>query len=69
MSDPWMVIALTGAVFAVWGSYAAKTSGCSVETSISAAMAGAYLTYFLGGNRKQIVGGASICRMNTLGLM
>lgn len=63
------VMALIGALFAVRGSYAAETGGCSVETGTSAAMAAAGITHYFGGTPAQIIAAASICLMNTLGLV
>lgn len=69
LSDSLKVMALIGALFAVRGSYAAETGGCSVETGTSAAMAAAGITHYFGGTPAQILAAASICLMNTLGLI
>ncbi|ARB31316.1 L-serine ammonia-lyase, iron-sulfur-dependent, subunit alpha [Pseudomonas tolaasii] len=69
LSDSLKVMALIGALFAVRGSYAAEMGGCSVETGTSAAMAAAGITHYFGGTPAQILTAASICLMNTLGLI
>ena len=69
LTDALQVMALTGALFAVRGSFAAETGGCAVETGASAAMAAAGLTYASGGNTEQVFQAASLCIMNTLGLV
>lgn len=63
------VASLIGALFAVRGSYAAETGGCSVETGASAAMAAAGLAHHFGGTPHQVMCAASLCLMNTLGLV
>ncbi|WP_058545183.1 L-serine ammonia-lyase, iron-sulfur-dependent, subunit alpha [Pseudomonas fluorescens] len=69
LSNSLKVMALIGALFAVRGSYAAETGGCSVETGTSSAMAAAGITHYFGGAPAQIIAAASICLMNTLGLI
>ncbi|MGB3484890.1 MAG: L-serine ammonia-lyase, iron-sulfur-dependent, subunit alpha [Mycobacterium sp.] len=69
LTDCLQVMALVGGVFAVRGSFAAETGGCSVETGASAAMAAGGLTYAMGGNSRQVFQAASLCLMNTMGLV
>lgn len=69
LTDALQVMALTGALFAVRGSFAAETGGCAVETGASAAMAAAGLAYISGGSTEQVFQAASLCIMNTLGLV
>ena len=63
------VASLVGALFAVRGSYAAETGGCSVETGASAAMAAGGLAHYFGATAEQALDAASLCLMNTLGLV
>ncbi|WP_108818964.1 L-serine ammonia-lyase, iron-sulfur-dependent, subunit alpha [Pseudovibrio sp. Alg231-02] len=67
--DALQVTALVGAVFAEHGSFAAETGGCSVETGASAAMISAGLVHLFGGTAQQAFNAASLCLMNTLGLV
>jgi L-serine dehydratase len=67
--DSLQVMALIGGVFAVRGSFAAETGGCAVETGASAAMAAGGLAHAMGGDATQIFRAASLCLMNTLGLV
>ncbi|EEA94906.1 L-serine ammonia-lyase, iron-sulfur-dependent, subunit alpha [Pseudovibrio sp. JE062] len=67
--DALQVTALIGAVFAEHGSFAAETGGCSVETGASAAMMSAGLVHLFGGSAQQAFNAASLCLMNTLGLV
>ncbi|AEV36408.1 L-serine dehydratase, iron-sulfur-dependent, alpha subunit [Pseudovibrio sp. FO-BEG1] len=74
--DALQVTALIGAVFAEHGSFAAETGGCSVETGgcsvetgASAAMMSAGLVHLFGGSAQQAFSAASLCLMNTLGLV
>lgn len=69
ITDALQVMALAGALFAVRGSFGAETGGCAVETGASAAMAAAGLTYLSGGTTDQVFQAASLCIMNTLGLV
>lgn len=62
-------MALVGAAFAVGGSFAAETGGCSVETGASAAMAAGGVCHAMGGTAQQAFRAASLCLMNTLGLV
>ncbi|MCC9623079.1 L-serine ammonia-lyase, iron-sulfur-dependent, subunit alpha [Thalassospira sp. MA62] len=68
-TDALQVMALVGAVFAARGTFAAECGGCSVETGASAAMAAAGVTQAYGGDAKQCFDAASMCLMNTLGLV
>lgn len=68
-TDALQVMALIGAVFAARGTFAAECGGCSVETGASAAMAAAGVTQAYGGSAKQCFDAASMCLMNTLGLV
>lgn len=63
------VMALVGAAFAVRGSFAAELGGCSVETGASAAMAAGGICHAMGGTAQQTFRAASLCLMNTLGLV
>lgn len=67
--DTLQVTALVGAVFAEHGSFAAETGGCSVETGASSAMIAAGLVHLFGGTAQQAFNAASLCLMNTLGLV
>ncbi|TSB21332.1 L-serine ammonia-lyase, iron-sulfur-dependent, subunit alpha [Streptomyces benahoarensis] len=67
--DALQVMALVGGVFAARGSFAAETGGCSVETGASAAMAAAGLAHAMGAPPTGAFGAASLCLMNTLGLV
>ena len=69
LTDALQVMALVGGAFATRGTFAAEMGGCSVETGASAAMAAGGLTYALGGSAKQVFQAASMCLMNTLGLV
>ncbi|WP_430475603.1 L-serine ammonia-lyase, iron-sulfur-dependent, subunit alpha [Thalassospira lucentensis] len=68
-TDALQVMALIGAVFAARGTFAAECGGCSVETGASAAMAAAGVAQAYGGDAKQCFDAASMCLMNTLGLV
>ncbi|QPO13346.1 L-serine ammonia-lyase, iron-sulfur-dependent, subunit alpha [Thalassospira sp. A40-3] len=68
-TDALQTMALIGAVFAARGTFAAECGGCSVETGASAAMAAAGVTQAYGGTPKQCFDAASMCLMNTLGLV
>ena len=68
-TDALQVMALIGAVFAARGTFAAECGGCSVETGASAAMAAAGVTQAYGGTAQQCFDSASMCLMNTLGLV
>ena len=68
-TDALQVMALIGAVFAARGTFAAECGGCSVETGASAAMAAAGVTQAYGGTAQQCFDAASMCLMNTLGLV
>ncbi|WP_217562296.1 L-serine ammonia-lyase, iron-sulfur-dependent, subunit alpha [Streptomyces sp. GbtcB6] len=67
--DSLQVMALVGGAFAARGSFAAETGGCSVETGASAAMAAGGMSHILGAGPQQVFGAASLCLMNTLGLV
>ena len=69
LTDALQVMALIGALFAIRGSFAADTGGCSVETGASSAMAAGGLVYVLGGDAEQSFQAASLCLMNTMGLI
>jgi len=68
-TDALQVMALIGAVFAARGTFAAECGGCSVETGASAAMAAAGVAQAYGGSARQCFDAASMCLMNTLGLV
>jgi L-serine dehydratase len=68
-TDALQTMALIGAVFAARGTFAAECGGCSVETGASAAMAAAGVAQAYGGTPKQCFDAASMCLMNTLGLV
>ncbi|WP_114087337.1 L-serine ammonia-lyase, iron-sulfur-dependent, subunit alpha [Thalassospira profundimaris] len=68
-ADALQVMALIGAVFAARGTFAAECGGCSVETGASAAMAAAGVVQAFGGTAAQCFDAASMCLMNTLGLV
>lgn len=68
-TDALQVMAVIGAVFAARGTFAAECGGCSVETGASAAMAAAGVAQAYGGDAKQCFDAASMCLMNTLGLV
>ncbi|WP_288350829.1 L-serine ammonia-lyase, iron-sulfur-dependent, subunit alpha [uncultured Thalassospira sp.] len=68
-TDALQAMALIGAVFAARGTFAAECGGCSVETGASAAMAAAGVTQAYGGTAQQCFDAASMCLMNTLGLV
>jgi L-serine dehydratase len=68
-TDALQVMALIGAVFAARGTFAAECGGCSVETGASAAMAAAGVVQAYGGSAEQCFDAASMCLMNTLGLV
>lgn len=68
-TDALQVMALVGAVFAARGTFAAECGGCSVETGASAAMAAAGVAQAFGGTPVQCFDAASMCLMNTLGLV
>jgi L-serine dehydratase len=68
-TDALQVMALIGAVFAARGTFAAECGGCSVETGASAAMAAAGVVQAYGGTAQQCFDAASMCLMNTLGLV
>ena len=68
-TDALQVMALIGAVFAARGTFAAECGGCSVETGASAAMAAAGVVQAFGGSATQCFDAASMCLMNTLGLV
>lgn len=68
-TDALQVMALVGAVFAARGTFAAECGGCSVETGASAAMAAAGVAQAYGGDPGQCFDAASMCLMNTLGLV
>lgn len=68
-TDALQVMALIGAVYAARGTFAAECGGCAVETGASAAMAAAGVTFAYGGTPEQCFDAASMCLMNTLGLV
>lgn len=68
-TDALQVMAVVGAVFAARGTFAAECGGCSVETGASAAMAAAGVVQAYGGTAAQCFDAASMCLMNTLGLV
>ncbi|PKR49568.1 L-serine ammonia-lyase, iron-sulfur-dependent, subunit alpha [Thalassospira marina] len=68
-ADALQVMALIGAVFAARGTFAAECGGCSVETGASAAMAAGGVVQAFGGSAEQCFDAASMCLMNTLGLV
>ncbi|MDF2990684.1 MAG: L-serine ammonia-lyase [Microbacterium sp.] len=67
--DALQVAALVGGVFAVNGGFAAEEGGCAVETGASAAMAAGGLVSAMGGTPTEAFRAASLCLMNTLGLV
>lgn len=67
--DALQVMALVGGLFATRGSFAAETGGCAVETGASAAMAAGGLAYAMGANAELVFRAASLCLMNTMGLV
>ncbi|AEV36336.1 L-serine dehydratase, iron-sulfur-dependent, alpha subunit [Pseudovibrio sp. FO-BEG1] len=63
------VAALVGAIVAQQATFAAEVAGCNAETGVSAAMAAAGLAHVLGATPQQAFDAASICMMNTMGLV
>ncbi|KZK76881.1 L-serine dehydratase, alpha chain [Pseudovibrio sp. W64] len=63
------VAALVGAIVAQHATFAAEVAGCNAETGVSAAMAAAGLAHVMGATPQQVFDAASICMMNTMGLV
>jgi len=58
-----------GAMVAIRATFAAEVCGCAAETGAAAAMAAAGLVELGGGNIEQAMDAASLCLMNTMGLV
>ncbi|WP_159436564.1 L-serine ammonia-lyase, iron-sulfur-dependent, subunit alpha [Pseudovibrio sp. Tun.PSC04-5.I4] len=63
------VAALAGAIVAQQATFAAEVAGCNAETGVSAAMAAVGLAHVMGATPQQAFDAASICMMNTMGLV
>jgi L-serine dehydratase len=63
------VAALIGAIIAMRATFAAETCGCMAETGSAAAMAAGGIAYIHGATTSTIFDAASLCLMNTLGLI
>jgi L-serine dehydratase len=63
------VMAVIGGVILSRASFAAEISGCAAETGSAAAMAAGGLAYTYGATPAQVFDAASLCLMNTLGLI
>lgn len=63
------VMALVGGVFGSRATFAAELGGCAVETGASAAMAAGGVVHVAGGDATRVFRAASLCLMNTLGLV
>ena len=63
------VTALVGAIIAMRATFAAECCGCMAETGAAAAMAAGGIAYIHGATTTVIFDAASLCLMNTLGLI
>jgi len=63
------VAALIGAIIAMRATFAAESCGCMAETGSAAAMAAGGIAYIHGATTSTIFNAASLCLMNTLGLI
>ncbi len=69
LTDALAVMALVGAIVAVRATFAAEVCGCAAETGVAAAMAAGGLAHLAGGGAAAAFDAASVCMMNTLGLV
>ena len=67
--DALEVMGLVGLVIAQRATFAAECCGCAAETGAAAAMAAGGIAYVYGGTSRAVFNAASICSMNTLGLV
>lgn len=63
------IMGMIGVIIAKRATFAAECCGCAAETGSAAAMAAGGIAYAYGGNHEDIFNAASICMMNTLGLI
>jgi L-serine dehydratase len=63
------IMGLVGLIIAKRATFAAECCGCAAETGSAAAMAAGGIAYAHGGSIEDIFNAASICIMNTLGLV
>jgi L-serine dehydratase len=69
IGDALKVASIIGAVVSIRATFAAELCGCMAETGVAAAMAGGGLTFIMGGSPEEVLNAASLCLMNTLGLI